>query len=155
MASLRSISSSCYNSRLVASNGVGPAAVTLLGDGELDTLALGQRDPGLLLTNDTDILLANDLPNSRTKCYSHDVSLTSGELVVNGVLDVDNVEASVVALTVVDDTNTTHVATTSDHDDHTSVEGDEVGDLAGAEVNLDGIVDLDGGVRVADTVHSN
>jgi hypothetical protein len=63
---------------------------------------------------------------------------------------VDNVEASVVALTVSDDTNTTHVTTTSDHDDHTSVELDEVGDLAGGEVDLDGVVDLDGWVRVTD-----
>jgi hypothetical protein len=63
---------------------------------------------------------------------------------------VDNVEASVVALTVSDDTNTTHVTTTSDHDDHASVELDEVRDLASGEVNLDGVVDLDGGVRVAD-----
>jgi hypothetical protein len=79
----------------------------------------------------------------------HNVGLTGGELVVDSVLQVDNVEASVVALTVSDDTNTTHVATTSDHDDHTSVELDEVGDLASREVDLDGVVDLDGGVRVA------
>jgi hypothetical protein len=83
----------------------------------------------------------------------HNVGLTSGELVVNSVLQVDNVEASVVALTVSDDTNTTHVATTSDHDDHASVELDEVGDLASGEVDLDGVVDLDGGVGVADSTH--
>jgi hypothetical protein len=64
---------------------------------------------------------------------------------------VDNVEASVVALTVSDDTDTTHVTTTSDHDDNTSVELDEVGDLASGEVDLDSVVDLDGGVRVADS----
>jgi hypothetical protein len=78
----------------------------------------------------------------------HNVGLTSGELVVNSVLQVDNVEASVVALTVSDDTNTTHVTSTGDHDDHTSVELDEVGDLASGEVDLDGVVDLDGWVRV-------
>jgi hypothetical protein len=72
----------------------------------------------------------------------HNVGLTSGELVVNSVLQVDNVEASVVALTVSDDTNTTHVTTTGDHDDH-----------AGGEVDLDGVVDLDGGVGVADSTH--
>jgi hypothetical protein len=83
----------------------------------------------------------------------HNVGLTSGELVVNSVLQVDNVEASVVALTVSDDTNTTHVTTTGDHDDHAGVELDEVGDLAGGEVDLDGVVDLDGGVRVADSTH--
>jgi hypothetical protein len=110
------------------------AAVTLLGDGELDTLTLGQGDPGLLLAND------------------EDVAFTGGEAVVNGILDVHNVEASVVALAVGDDTDTTHVATTGDHGDGTGVELDEVGDLASGEVNLDGVVDLDQRVRVADAV---
>jgi hypothetical protein len=63
---------------------------------------------------------------------------------------VDNVEATIVTLTVGDDTNTTHVATTSDHDDDTSVELDEVGDLAGGKVDLDGVVDLDSRVGVTD-----
>lgn len=97
---------------LLASKSVSAAAVTLLGDGELDTLALGEGDPGLLLADD------------------EDVALTGGELVVNGVLDVDDVEATVVTLTVGDDTDTTHVTTTSGHGDHTSVEADEVNDLA-------------------------
>lgn len=113
-------------------DGVSTSAVTLLSDGELDTLALGQRDPGLVLAND------------------ENVALTGGEAVVNGILDVDNVEASVVALTVSDDTNTTHVTTTSDHDNGAGVELDEIGDLAGGEVNLDSVVDLDQRVRVAD-----
>ena len=64
----------------------------------------------------------------------------------------DNVETSVVALTVSDDTNTAHVTTTSDHDDDTSVELDEILDLAGGKVNLDGVVDLDGRVGVADAI---
>ena len=97
---------------LLASKSVSAAAVTLLGDGELDTLALGEGDPGLLLADD------------------EDVALTGGELVVNGVLDVDDVEATIVTLTVGDDTNTTHVTTTSGHGDHTGVEADEVLDLA-------------------------
>lgn len=115
------------------SDGVSPAAVTLLSNGELDTLTLGQRDPWLLLSDDDN------------------VGLTSGELVVNGILQVDNVEASVVALTVSDDTDTTHVTTAGNHDNDTSVELDEVGDLASGEVDLDGVVDLDGGVGVADS----
>ena len=113
---------------------VGTTAVTLLGDGELDTLALGQRDPGLVLAND------------------ENVALTGGEGVVNGVLDVDDVETTIVSLTVSDDTNTTHVATTSDHDDDTSVELDKVGDLASGKVDLDSVVDLDQRVRVADAI---
>lgn len=101
-----------FRKNLLASKSVSTAAVALLGDGELDTLALGKGDPGLLLADD------------------EDVALTGGELVVNGVLDVDDVEATIVTLTVGDDTNTTHVTTTSGHGDHTSVEADEVLDLA-------------------------
>lgn len=112
--------------------GEGAAAVTLLSNGELDTLALGQGDPGLVLAND------------------ENVALTGGESVVNGVLDVDDGKATVVALAVGDDTDTAHVATTGDHGDGASVELDEVGDLASGEVNLDGVVDLDERVRVAD-----
>jgi hypothetical protein len=89
-----------------------PPAISLLSDRQLHTLALGQTDPWLLATDD------------------EDVGLTSGELVVDGVLDVHDVETSVVALTVCDDTDTTHVATTSSHGDHTGVEADEVLDLA-------------------------
>ena len=66
----------------------------------------------------------------------------------------DNVEASVVSLTVSDDTNTTHVATTSDHSNDTRVEADELGDLASGKVDLDSVIDLDGGVGVSDTVRS-
>jgi len=53
---------------------------------------------------------------------------------------------------VSDDTDTSHVATTSGHGDDTSVEVDEVSDLAGGEVDLDGVVDADGWVGVADTI---
>ena len=109
------------------------SAVSLLCNGELDALALWQRDPRLLGSDD------------------ENVALPGSERVVYGILDVNNVEASIVALAVGDDTNTTHVTSTGDHRDHTSVELDEVGDLSGGEVDLDGVVDLDGWVRVADT----
>lgn len=116
-------------------DGVGAPAVTLLSDGEFDTLTLGQRDPRLLSAN------------------NKNVALPGGKGVVDGVLEVDDVEATVVALTVGDDTDTTHVATTSDHSHGTSVELDEVGNLASGKVNLDGVVDLDERVRVADAVY--
>ena len=64
----------------------------------------------------------------------------------------DDVETTIVALTVSDDTNTTHVTTTGSHDDNTGVELDEVNDLASGNLNLDGVVDLDGGVGVTDAV---
>lgn len=62
----------------------------------------------------------------------------------------DDVEASVVTLTVGDDTNTTHVTATSDHGDGAGVELDELGDLTSGKINLDGVVDLDQRIRVAD-----
>lgn len=100
----------------------------------LNTLTLGEGNPGLVLSND------------------EDVGLTGSELVVQSIANVDDVETTVVTLTVSDDTNTTHVATTSGHDDNTGVELDEVEDLASGNVNLDGVVDLDGRVGVADAV---
>lgn len=109
------------------------SAISLLGDGELDTLTLRQRDPRLLRTN------------------NEDVALTGSKGVVNGILDVDNCKTSIMTLAMGDDTNTAHVTTTGDHSDDSSVELDEVGDLAGCEVNLHGVVNLDGWVRVADT----
>ena len=120
----------------MTSDGVGATAVTLLGDGKLDTLALGQGDPRLVLADDEDVTLAG------------------GEGVVNGVLKVDNVEASIVTLTVGDNTNTTHVATAGYHGNGTGVELDVVLDLASLKVDLDGVVDLDKRVGVTDAVNA-
>ena len=101
----------------------------------LDTLALGQADPWLLLADDEDVVL------------------TGSERVVDGVLDVDDVETTIVAFSVSDDTNTTQVTTTNNHGDHTGVELDEISDLSGREVDLDSVVDLDGRVGVSDTIN--
>jgi len=101
----------------------------------LNTFALWQTDPWLLLTDD------------------EDVAFSRSEGVVNGVLDVYNVEATIVSLTVSDDTNSAHVTTTSDHGDHTGVKSDEVSDLASCEVNLDCVVDLDSWIWVSDSTH--
>jgi len=121
-----------HSAYLVASDSMGTSAISLLSNAELDTLTLWKGDPWLLSTND------------------EDVALTGSEGVVNGVLDVDDVETSVVTLAVGDNTNTTHVTTTSSHGDDTSVELDEVGDLTGSQINLDSVVDLDGWVWVTD-----
>lgn len=118
----------------MAGQGVGPTAISLLGNGELDTLALGQGDPGLLGADD------------------EDVGLTGGEGVVNGVLDVDDVETTIVSLPVGDDTDTTHVTTTGHHGNGARVELDKVLDPARGQVDLDSVVDLDSRVRVADPV---
>lgn len=64
----------------------------------------------------------------------------------------DNVETTIVTLTVGDNTNTTHVTTTSTHDNNASVEADKVGDLASGKVDLHSVVDTDSRVRVTDAV---
>jgi hypothetical protein len=98
----------------------------------LDTLALRQTDPWLLLAN------------------NEDVALAGGKRVVDGIFDVDDGETSIVALTMSDDTNTAHVAATSHHCNDTGVKANEVGNLASGEVDLDRVVDLDSGIWVAD-----
>ena len=67
----------------------------------------------------------------------------------------DNVETSIVSLTVSNDTNTTHVTTTGGHGNDTSIELDKVIDLASLEVDLDSVVDLDGWVWVTDTTEKD
>jgi hypothetical protein len=69
------------------------------------------------------------------------VDLPGGEGAVKDVLDVDNIEASDVTLTVGDGTNTSHVAAASDHDEVTSIKLDKLSDLASRDIELDGIVD--------------
>lgn len=109
------------------------ALVTLLGDGELDTTAAGHGDHGLAVGADDE-----------------DVGETGGEVTAKDIADVDDVEATEVTLLAGDDTGTTHVATTSDHDGGASVEGDKVKDLLGLDVESDSVVDLDGRVGVSD-----
>ncbi len=73
-----------------------------------------------------------------------------GERPLKRVLDVDDVEATNVLLTVRDDTATTPVATTGDEREVASIELDKVGDLALLDVETNSIVDLDQGVGVTD-----
>jgi len=62
---------------------------------------------------------------------------------------VDNVKAAYVALTMRDDTHTTHVASTSDHDGITGIKLYKASDLALVDIELDRVIDLNGRVRVA------
>ena len=105
-------------------------------ESHLDTLALGQTNPRLVAADD------------------ENVALPSGERIVNGVLDVNDVETTIVPLAMRDHTNTTHITTTSHHGNDTSVELDEVLDLASAEIDLHGIVDFDVGIGVTDPARS-
>jgi len=98
----------------------------------LDALALWQGDPWLVLADDENI------------------AETGSEGVVNSILHVNDIKTTIVSLTVGDNTNTTHVATTSNHGNSTGVEVDEFSDLSGLDIDFDSIIDTDGGVRVAD-----
>jgi len=107
--------------------------VPLLSDGELGTLAFRQRYPGLGT-------LADD----------EDVGDTGGEGPLQSVLDMDDIETTGVSLPVSNDTSTTHVTSTRDHDDVTSVKLHEVDDFVLFQIEFDGIVHPDDGIGVAD-----
>jgi hypothetical protein len=62
----------------------------------------------------------------------------------------DDIESSNMSFTVHNSSGTTHIAATSDDNDVSGIELDKVGDLALLQVVLDGVVDFDLGVRIAD-----
>ena len=105
----------------------------LLEDGLLDTTALGEGDLGLVGGADDE-----------------DVAQSGGEGVALGVLDGDDVEGTLVALNVLEGTDAAGVAALGEHDEAAELELEDVGHLAGGNVDLDGVVDLDVGVGVAD-----
>ena len=105
----------------------------LLKDGLLDATALGEGDLGLVGGADDE-----------------DVAKSGGEGVALGVLDGDDVEGTLVALNVLEGTNAAGVAALGEHDHGSELELEDVGHLAGGNVDLDGVVDLDVGVGVAD-----
>jgi len=112
---------------------LGKSLVSLLSDGELETLASGQGDVGLVtLTN------------------NEDISQTGGEGVTVGILDVDNIIGSGMLLPVDDGTDPASVTATSDHAQVAHSEGDDILDLAGGKIKLDGVIGLDDGIRVPD-----
>ena len=97
----------------------GMASITLLNEGELETLTLGERDEGLLALTD-----------------DHNVAQTGSEGVTAGVTDVSDVVGTGVSLDVGEDTDTTNVVTTVGHDGGTVLEFDETVDLTSLQVQL-------------------
>ncbi|KAH3666160.1 hypothetical protein OGAPHI_004349 [Ogataea philodendri] len=73
------------------------------------------------------------------------------ESVLQRILDVDQVETSLVLLSVSDNTHSTQVTTTGHHDQSTGVELNKVGDLSGLKINLDGVVDFDSWIWVSES----
>ena len=109
-------------------------SISLLSNGKLDTLALGKGDPRLsTLTND------------------ENVRKTGNEGVVKSILDVDNVETTLVTFKMGDGTNTTQISATGDHDNVAGTELDVVNNLSSSKVDLDGVVSLDKGIGVTDS----
>ena len=114
--------------------------ITFFRNGELNTLSLGETDPGLVTFTDNE-----------------DVRKTSSESVITSILKVDDIETTEVTFTMSDDTNTTHVVTTSNESNVTNVELKEGIDLSSFKVDLNGIVRADQriGVTNGTTVVSN
>lgn len=117
-----------------SSLGSGIPLPLLLNDAELDTLALGKAHPRL-----------------GTLADGEHIAKTGGELVAQGILNVDGLKAALMLLPVLDHTNTASVSSTSHHDNIANIKLDEVNNLVGLQVNLDGVIGLDERVRVADS----
>lgn len=100
---------------------------------KLDSTTTGEGDEGLL-----------------ARANSEDVLLTSSEGLASKILNIDNSVRARVLLDGLEKTNTTQVVTASDHDEVTETILDVVLDLSSGEVDLDGVVDLDVRVGVAD-----
>lgn len=79
-----------------------------------------------------------------------DLDAPSSESPVKRILHVNNVESTNVLLPVYNDTSTAHVTSTSDHDNVSRIKLDKVNNLARLELELDGVVDLDGRIGVTD-----
>jgi hypothetical protein len=62
----------------------------------------------------------------------------------------NNIETTDVLLAMYNNTRTTHVTTTSDHNDVAGLEVDEIDNLVLLKIELDGVVRLNGRVRVSD-----
>jgi hypothetical protein len=112
---------------------LGPLLVPLLRNRELDAAAASHRDEGLGALTDNE-----------------DVADAGSEGAVKGVTDVNDVEATKVALGVDNDTRAAHVTATGDDGNVSGLELDVLNDLVLDKVELDGVVDLDRGVGVTD-----
>jgi len=86
----------------------------LFNDGELDTLALGKGHPRLCTLAD-----------------GEHIAKTGGKLMTRGILDVDGLKASLMLLPVLDDSNTSPIPSTSNHDNVPNIKLNEVDDLVG------------------------
>lgn len=111
----------------------GQTLVPFLGNAQFNSLIARQRDVGLAALSNNE-----------------DVVQSGGKKVAKSILDVNNIEGTRVTLTVDDGSDSPQVTTTSDHAQVTRVKLDEVHDLVGFNVQLDGIVHLNQWIGVTD-----
>lgn len=78
-----------------------------------------------------------------------DVGLSGGEGLSSGISNVDDVERTRVSFSVNNDTNSTQVTTSSAHDEGTNFVLKNFSSLSGGDIEFNGIVSLDSGVRVS------
>ena len=105
----------------------------LFEDGQLDTLALRQRNHRLVAGTN-----------------GENVRESGGKVLAGGISQVDDFKGALVLFASVDDTDTTGVSTTGNHAQSTGVKLDKVGDFVGSDVNHDGVTFLDHRIRVSD-----
>ena len=105
----------------------------LFEDGQLDTLALRQRNHRLVAGTN-----------------GENVRESGGKVLASGIGQVDDFKGALVLFASVDDTDTTGVSTTGNHAQSTGVKLDKVGDFVGSDVNHDGVTFLDHRIRVSD-----
>ena len=105
----------------------------LFEDGQLDTLALRQRNHRLVAGTN-----------------GENVRESGGKVLAGRISQVDDFKGALVLFASVDDTDTTGVSTTGNHAQSTGVKLDKVGDFVGSDVNHDGVTFLDHRIRVSD-----
>jgi len=111
----------------------GQTLVSFFRNTQFDALVAWQRDVSFAaLTDDEDVVQS------------------SGEKMTKSILNVDNIEGAGVTFTVDDGTDSTQIASAGNHAQIARLELDEILNLAGHDVQLDGIVDLDQGIGVTD-----
>jgi hypothetical protein len=109
------------------------ALLSFLKKSETNTLLLGEGNNSFLLSTNAE-----------------NVGETGSELMTLRILDVGNLVGTGMVLDVLEDTSTTNVITTGDEDLGVVLKLDNAVNSAGLQIELDGIVDLDVGVRETD-----
>lgn len=95
----------------------------------------------LLLGNETQTYLANN----------KDVGKPGGKAVAIGIFHMNHIKRARMSLSVGDHTNSSQVSTSSHHTQVTGVKLDEVSYFACLQINLNGVIHLDEGIRVANS----